>query len=68
MLQNLFPLDLLEEVAMAVQPFVADHSENWELPVEELFRRAHLLPPYEETCIEDLTVEKDDAFVAALAE
>jgi hypothetical protein len=37
-----------------------------ELPVEELLRRARPLPDRDEMVIEDLTVEKGQAFLAAI--
>lgn len=42
------------------------HSENLELPVEDLLRRVRPLPPRDEMVIDDLTREEGEAFLAAL--
>ncbi|MGH9072357.1 MAG: hypothetical protein ACRDX8_14630 [Acidimicrobiales bacterium] len=42
--------------------------QSLELPVEEVLRRAKPLPPYEETVIQDLTDEEEEAFWAATTE
>ncbi len=41
-------------------------TEDPELPVEELLRRARPLPSHEERVIDDLTTEEADAFLAAV--
>jgi hypothetical protein len=51
-----------------VSTYRADKSEeqHLELPVEELMRRARLLPPHDQMVIEDLTEEEGEAFLAAV--
>lgn len=41
-------------------------EQHPELPVEELFRRAMVHPPYGEQVIDDLTPEEADAFLDAV--
>lgn len=41
-------------------------SDDGELPVEELLRRARPLPRHEQRVIEDLTQEEADAFLVAV--
>ena len=43
-----------------------NREEHLELPVEELLRRARLLPPHNEMVIEDLSEEVGAAFLAAV--
>lgn len=40
--------------------------ESFELPVEELVRRARPLPPREEMQIDDLSEDEGEAFLVAL--
>jgi hypothetical protein len=43
-----------------------NREEHFELPVEELLRRARPLPPHDEMVIEDLSEEEGAAFLAAV--
>jgi hypothetical protein len=51
-----------------VSTYRADKPDqgHLELPVEELLRRAHPLPPHEEMAIDDLTEEEGADFLAAV--
>lgn len=41
-------------------------EQHFELPVEDLLRRARPLPPHDEMVIEDLGAEEGEAFVLAV--
>ena len=43
-----------------------DREAYLELPVEDLLRRAHPMPPHDEMAIDDLTEEKGAAFLGAV--
>jgi hypothetical protein len=51
---------------MSSESVVPTHPPSLELPVEELLRRVHPLPPHEEMLIEDLDEAEGLAFLAAL--
>ncbi|MGH9108765.1 MAG: hypothetical protein ACRDY3_04730 [Acidimicrobiales bacterium] len=51
---------------MSTDPVPLGHSDNLELPVEELLRRARPLPPREAMVIDDLDEAEGAAFLAAL--
>jgi hypothetical protein len=51
---------------MSSESAAHEHHTNLELPVEELLRRAHPLPPHEEMLIDDLDEVEAEAFLAAL--
>jgi hypothetical protein len=51
---------------MSSESVVPTHLPSLELPVEELLRRAHPLPPHDEMLIEDLDEAEGLAFLAAL--
>lgn len=53
---------------MSSEPQEQPEGGHFELPVEELLRRARPLPPHEEMAIEDLSEDEGRAFLAALAE
>ncbi|HUN79260.1 MAG TPA: hypothetical protein VMU32_10085 [Solirubrobacteraceae bacterium] len=51
---------------MSTHPANQSEPEHLELPVEELLRRAHPLPDYDEMVIEGLSEEEGEAFLAAV--
>jgi hypothetical protein len=58
------PLKIADE--MSTEPAQSDRGESLELPVEELLRRARLLPPHDEMLIDDRTEEEGAAFLETL--
>jgi hypothetical protein len=54
------------EVTMSSSAHDSETHRSLELPIEELFRRARPLPPYEETVIADLTDDEEREFFAAI--
>lgn len=51
---------------VSAHPANNGEHEHFELPVEELLRRARPLPDHDEMMIEDLTEEEGEAFLAAI--
>jgi hypothetical protein len=52
--------------AVSTHPVSQSEPEHFELPVEELFRRARPLPDHDEMVIEGLSEEEGEAFLAAI--
>jgi hypothetical protein len=54
--------------AVSIESAQLPGGGHFEVPVEELLRRARPLPPHEEMVIEDLSEDEGAAFLAALTD